>query len=282
MKRLSEGLIPKIIEILRKTGSSTNDLIHNQQLIKNLIDYLDTNLIFLKANLVGENFERVLSVVWSATSSAISDIITEGINNKMSAPYFTNLTQTFRILLNFFFGENIPQNDLVIDGISHTLKLYSYNIGDLILTYYDRRYLDQRLLSATSTYPIGSITLRALIDRSHLRIEILNSRHLKPSHIQRRQYGEDIVGSTFDDSRFSRNHNHRRSYAFGASSSSVRLSSRDVDFTCDENDGEKRLTKMTYNEYIQDIRIKNARNNHILSGNGFKLSKEDKCLFLLF
>ena len=141
-------MIPKIIEILRKTGSSTNDLIHNQQLIKNLIDYLDTNLIFLKANLVGENFERVLSVVWSATSSAISDIIAEGINNKMSAPYFTNLTQTFRILLNFFFGENIPQNDLVIDGISHTLKLYSYNIGDLILTYYDRRYLDQRLLSA--------------------------------------------------------------------------------------------------------------------------------------
>ena len=81
MKRLSEGMIPKIIEILRKTGSSTNDLIHNQQLIKNLIDYLDTNLIFLKANLVGENFERVLSVVWSATSSAISDIITEGINH---------------------------------------------------------------------------------------------------------------------------------------------------------------------------------------------------------
>ena len=109
------------------------------------------------------------------------------------------------------------------------LTLYSCSPSDLILAYYDQRYLDQRFLSTTSTYPIGSITLRALVDRTHLRIEVLNARHLKPAHIQRRQYGDDIMTPSFKAgggggdalSTFSRNNTLRRSYACGVTSSST-------------------------------------------------------------
>ena len=268
MKRLSDGMYPKIIEILSATDESNQNLATNQRVIKDLIDYLDTNLIFLKANLVNENFDRVLSVIWAATSASISTVITNGIANKKSILYFSNLQQTFNILLNFFFGDSVPQNDAILDSIQHPLTLYSCNVSDLVATYYNRRYMDQRLLSATSTYPIGSITLRALIDRSHLRIEVLNARHLKPSHIQRRQYGEDVLDSS-KTSTFSRNHNLRRSYAFGVSSSSVKLTRKDdelkghINFVTNENN---------YHNGNQNIRNNCASNGKYNNKTCFKLS----------
>ena len=222
LKRLSEEMCPRLIEILKRTETSNKNIASNQQVIKDLIAYLDANLIFLKTELVNENFERVLSMVWKATTSSMSSVINNGISNKAPIAYFSNLHQTFKILLNFFFGDNLPQNDLTLEYILHLLDLYSSTIDDLVLSYYNRRYIDQRFLSATSTYPIGSITLRALLDRSHLRIEILNSRHLKPSHIQRKQYGEDVADSS-NSTAFSRNSNYRRSYAFGVRSSSAKL-----------------------------------------------------------
>ena len=151
-------MTPKIIEILRKTNSSNHNPATNQQVITSLIEYLDTNLIFLKSNLEKENFDRVLSVVWTATSASISAVANDAMSNKKSVSYFSNLLQTFKILLNFFFGDNVPQNDATLTSINRLLTLYSCNSSDLILAYYDRRHMDQRLLSATSTYPIGSIT----------------------------------------------------------------------------------------------------------------------------
>ena len=255
---------PKIIEILSRTQVSNQNLVTNQQVIKDLIDYLDTNLIFLKANLVNENFERVLSVVWTATSSSMLGVINDGIANKKSVSYFSNLHQTFKILLNFFFGENVPQNDAALESIGHSLKLYSFNISDLVMAYYNRRYMDQRLLSATSSYPIGSITLRALLDRTHLRIEILNSRHLKPSHIQRRQYGEDILDSS-KTATFSRNHTLRRSYAFGASSSPNKFVTKEGNVTSrlnyEKGDNKIYSSQTNYEEWKQ-----NSRNNHLQNG----------------
>ena len=36
-------------------------------------------------------------------------------------------------------------------------------------------------------YPIGSVTVRAMVHETHLRVEILNARHLKPLETQRVQ-----------------------------------------------------------------------------------------------
>ena len=73
-------MMPQIIDILRETSSNNDIPTPNQKVITSLIEYLDTNLIFLKSNLVKENFDRVLSVVWSATSSAMLAIINEAIS----------------------------------------------------------------------------------------------------------------------------------------------------------------------------------------------------------
>ena len=65
------------------------------------------------------------------------------------------------------------------------LKLYCCSGDDLLLAYYEHRYTDQRVLSSASKYPIGSLTVRAVIDGdTHLRLEILNARHLKPLVVQ--------------------------------------------------------------------------------------------------
>ena len=246
-------MVPKIIEILSRTDSSKHNPAANKQVITNLVEYLDANLIFLRANLVAQNFDRVLSAVWAATSTSISTVINKGIENKKSVSYFANVHDTFHILLNFFFDKNVPQNDTKLECINHLLKLYSCNVSDLVSVYYKRRYMDQRLLSATSTYPIGSITLRALIDRSHLRIELLNSRHLKPSHIQRRQYGEDIEISSSNAGSFCRGHTLRRSYAFGVNSPSAILGAKPDKVTVQINS--------TDNSFHQ-----NGRNNNLTNG----------------
>ena len=257
-------MCPRIIEILSRTEPSNQNVASNQQVIKDLIDYLDANLIFLKTSLVNENFERVLSVVWKATTSSLSSVINLGIANRVSIAYFSNLHQTFKILLNFFFGDNLPQNDLALEYIVHLLDLYSCGINDLVLSYYNRRYMDQRLLSATSTYPIGSITLRALLDRSHLRIEILNSRHLKPSHIQRKQYGEDFADSS-NSAIFSRNSAYRRSYAFGVSASSAKLGLPIAKNVLDASDS-KRFRETNNGEIQVDAYHPNGKNNLTTNG----------------
>ena len=72
------------------------------------------------------------------------------------------------------------------------LQLYSASSDDLIFNYYSERFkhqLDQQRPSGTETnvYPIGSINIRAIVHETHLRVEILNARHLKPLETQKGQ-----------------------------------------------------------------------------------------------
>ena len=53
------------------------------------------------------------------------------------------LYQTFRILLNFFYGDDIPTNDTSLASINHLLKLFASDGPDLLQNYYDQRYEDQ-------------------------------------------------------------------------------------------------------------------------------------------
>ena len=72
------------------------------------------------------------------------------------------------------------------------LQLYSASSDDLIFNYYSERFkhqLDQQRPSGTETnvYPIGSINIRAIVHETHLRVEVLNARHLKPLETQKGQ-----------------------------------------------------------------------------------------------
>jgi hypothetical protein len=51
-----------------------------------LLHYLDSNLIFLKSNLVPENFERVLAVIWATSASSLSAIIHDAIGKPIMTP----------------------------------------------------------------------------------------------------------------------------------------------------------------------------------------------------
>ena len=112
----------------------------------NLLQFLDENLIFLKEHLVPSNFDRVLAVIWSASTASLADIIERAIANKYPVPYFANLYEAFRILLNFFYGDNIPTDDPSLVQISRLLRIYACDSMTLMSHYFSCRYSEQGLL----------------------------------------------------------------------------------------------------------------------------------------
>ena len=81
------------------------------------------------------------------------------------------------------------------------LQLYSASPDDLIYNYYAERFrhqLEQQHPNGneTSVYPIGSINIRAIVHETHLRVEILNARHLKPLETQKGQKAENLPSKT--------------------------------------------------------------------------------------
>ena len=86
----------------------TGVLPHQRPSYHRLLHFLDVNLIFLKEWLRdGECFERVLSAVWGAAVEALSDIMQASIKAKMPPGHFANLYGAFRVLLNFFYGDQV-------------------------------------------------------------------------------------------------------------------------------------------------------------------------------
>jgi hypothetical protein len=103
-----------------------------------LLQYLDENLVFLKHRLVAANFERVLSVMWAVSSNSLSDILHKSIEKKKSPKFFVSLHETFKILLNFFYGDKIPQ-DSGLQSTKRLLELFSSEPTVLVQNYYRQR-----------------------------------------------------------------------------------------------------------------------------------------------
>ena len=143
-----------------------------------LLQYLDENLIFLKARLVPANFERVLSIMWAVSATSLSDIVHKSIEKKKSAQFFVSLYETFQVLLNFFYGDKIPQDSYLLTT-KRLLELFASDSDSLVVSYYQQRLADQRAMPP-SVFPLGSVTVKIQFLSSHLRIQILNCRHLKP------------------------------------------------------------------------------------------------------
>ena len=60
------------------------------------------------------------------------------------------------------------------------VRLYACNARTLTHLYYLARHAEQSAVSVATSLPFGSVTVRALLQRSHLRVEVLNARHLRP------------------------------------------------------------------------------------------------------
>ena len=143
-----------------------------------LLRYLDDNLIVLKNQLNDQNFDRILSVIWESSAQSLSDTIQMSIERRKPPSYFNGLLQTLKILINFFYGDRLPQDETLLK-MKSLLQLYASDSADLIAKYLRERYREQ-LLVKPGEFALGSITIRCQILSEHLRIEVLNARHLKP------------------------------------------------------------------------------------------------------
>ena len=88
------------------------------------------------------------------------------------------LLETLKVLINFFYGDKLPQDETLLK-MKSLLQLYATDSSELISKYLWERYREQNLIK-TGDCELGSITIRCQLLKEHLRIEILNARHLKP------------------------------------------------------------------------------------------------------
>ena len=132
---------------------------------RNLLQYLDENLIFLKHRLVPANFERVLSVMWAVSSKSLSDILHKSIEKRKPPNFFVSLYETFKVLLNFFYGDKIPADGNLV-STRRLLELFSADPATLVNSFYKERWEEQ---NRSAECPIGSISVKLLNTGTHLR-----------------------------------------------------------------------------------------------------------------
>ena len=84
------------------------------------------------------------------------------------------------------------------------LQLYASDSTELISRYLWERHRDQVSIKP-GDYNLGSITIRCQLLREHLRIEILNARHLKPP---------DPISGIFESSNLIFYYNHIYIYIY--------------------------------------------------------------------
>merc|ERR1711902_100723 len=180
LEKLGEKMAPVIKDFLLK---STNLVTYAARDKNAVLNYLDENLVLLKKKLTEDNFERVLAVIWESSAQTLEELIYLCIDNKKPPSYFKTLLDVLKILCDFFYGPVIPRDE-TLTRMRLLLQLYASDTSELVSRYYWNRVKEQRALQV-GDYKLGSITVRAQLLRDHLRVEILNARHLKPPEVHR-------------------------------------------------------------------------------------------------
>lgn len=180
LEDVGEKMAPVIKDFLLK---STNLVTYASKDKNAILNYLDENLVLLKQNLTEDNFERILAIIWESSAQTLEETIYMCIENKKPPTYFKTLLEVLKILCDFFYGPVVPRDE-TLTRMKLLLQLYASDSADLIGRYYWNRIKEQRSLQA-GDYKLGSITIRAQLLKDHLRVEILNARHLKPPEIHR-------------------------------------------------------------------------------------------------
>lgn len=180
LEDVGEKMAPVIKDFLLKT---TNLMTYAARDKNSLLNFLDENLVLLKDNLTEDNFQRILAVIWESSAQTLEETIYLCIENKKPPSYFKTLLETLKILCDFFYGDLTPRDE-TLTRMRLLLQLYASDSAELISRYYWDRIKEQRALQA-GEYKLGSITVRAQLLRDHLRVEVLNARHLKPPEVHR-------------------------------------------------------------------------------------------------
>ena len=98
------------------------------------------------------------------------------IERRKPPSYFKTLLDILHVLTKFFYGDKLP-NDETLLKMEAQLQLYASDSQILIARYLWERHREQK---AMQEFPLGSVNIKIQLLREHLRVEILNARHLKP------------------------------------------------------------------------------------------------------
>ena len=147
----------------------------------------------LQDKLNAPNFDRVLAVIWESSAHSLHDTISVSIEKGKPPTYFKTLLDILRVLINFFYGDKIP-NDETLKKMEAQLQLYASDSHVLIARYFFDRYREQKVIT---DFPLGSVNIKVQLLREHLRVEVLNARHLKPPDPRSSKYSLHYAQETF-------------------------------------------------------------------------------------
>jgi hypothetical protein len=126
--------------------------------------------------------------------------VQEAIAGRYPAPYFHRLHNTIRVLVSFFHGDDSSKmEDERLLGLARLVRLYACNARTLTHLYYLARHAEQTAVPL-AVFPCGSVTVRVLLQQMHLRVEVLNARHLRPVDVVSRATTAAGGGGTYNRS----------------------------------------------------------------------------------
>ncbi|RZF34138.1 hypothetical protein LSTR_LSTR003548 [Laodelphax striatellus] len=185
----------KILDLLevvavKMTPSISRFLVEGAELLNQennsvdrLMQYLEESLCTLSSQLNPENFDRILSIIWTKLAQIMYNLVESSLEKRRPPSFFANLHEMLKILTGFFRPDNgaappsLGANSEVLAKIEQLLMLHGMDTWQLIQQCHLERLNEQQQLTAA---PLGMLTVRMQFVHDLLRIEIMNARNIRP------------------------------------------------------------------------------------------------------
>lgn len=161
---------------------SPDSLPANQAIIP-LLEYLDVHLAALNAALLTKNFNRALTLIWTAVLNELAFQMDTGNDNERPKNFHERLYEALNLLVDFFNAEGLglPNEILRCDTywrVEQRLQYHKTDTDRLIDLFYIQRLQEQ--CSMAGPGPYGVLAVRAYFNHDSLCVEILHARDVIP------------------------------------------------------------------------------------------------------
>ncbi|KAM4664485.1 protein unc-13 homolog D isoform 2-T2 [Discoglossus pictus] len=180
VQALAQKLDAGIAKHIHSLAAASDSRDPNDTIIP-LMKFLETELQYMNQNLVQENFNCLLSLLWSHILIVILDLVSQPSS---SIRYYQRLLAALKNLEQCFHAEGcgLPLEDLhtaAFNDLEKELDLCTSSTRRLIERYYGHR-IQQQAESSSEKY--GAVTVKASYRQAEqkLRVEILNAVNLMP------------------------------------------------------------------------------------------------------
>ncbi|KAM9296342.1 protein unc-13 homolog D [Gastrophryne carolinensis] len=180
VKALAQKLDDGIAKHLHSIANASESRDPNELIIP-MMKFLESELKYMNQNLVQENFNCLLSLLWSQILTVISN---SSAQIKASPRYYQRLHVALKALESCFHAEGCGLSLEILHTatffeLEECLNLFSCDTRGLIERYYQKK--NQQQLE-TSSEKYGAVTIKASYSQSEqkLHVEILNAVNLLP------------------------------------------------------------------------------------------------------